>query len=303
MATIASQEITQIDSTSTINSNAKIYVDNNGTFVRANFDDVFVITDTFKILRGNGVPHNGIYRGKDLTNVYTIDQIYNMVHSGNFDDLFLGDYFTVSITTTLPDETVKTENVSLMIAAFDYYINNGDTSFTTHHIVLIPRGAGFATTAKMNDTNTTDGGYLNSYMHKTVLPCYAASLKTALKNHLLSHRELLTNKVTTTAASAAGAGFVGSASGWEWATVELCLMNEVQVYGTTVFSSSGYDVGNACRQLPVFRFVNPMQFGRSNFWLRCVVSSTNFARCDTYGIATSAGASSALCVRPLILFG
>lgn len=252
----------------------------------------------------NSLPnYNGIYRGKDITEIYNIDQLAEKVSKGDFSDLYLGDYFTVHINTTLPDETQKEEDVQLMIAAFDYYINNGDTPFTTHHIVLIPRGAGFATTAKMNDTNTTDGGYLNSYMHKTVLPCYAASLKTALKNHLLSHRELLASVVNTTAASAAGAGFVGSANVWEWATVELCLMNEVQVYGTTVFSSSGYDVGNACRQLPVFRFVNPVQFGRNAFWLRSVMSSTYFAYCVGHGNAYYYGASNASHVRPLILFG
>ena len=303
MADLATKEITAIDVASTVNAAAKMYIDNNGVFARANLDDVFKVSNTFQILRGNGVPHNGIYRGKNLTNVYTIDQIYNMVHSGNFDDLFLGDYFTVSITTTLPDETVKTENVTLMIAAFDYYYNCGDTALTTHHIVLIPRNQGFATTAKMNDTNTTEGGYLNSYMHQTVLPCYADSLKTALNNHLLSHRTILTNKVTTTAASMAGAGMTGSASGWEWTTVELQLMNEVQLYGTTVWSSSAYDVGVDNRKLPIFNFITPVQFGRSAFWLRSVVSSTNFASCTSGGNAIHSGASTATYVRPLILFG
>lgn len=252
----------------------------------------------------NSLPnYNGIYRGKDITDIYSIDQLAEKVSKGDFSDLYLGDYFTVHINTTLPDETAKTENVSLMIAAFDYYLNNGDTALTNHHIVLIPRGGGFATTAKMNDTDTTEGGYLNSYMHKTVLPCYAASLKTALKNHLLSHRELLTNKVTTTAASAAGAGFVGSASGWEWADVDLCLMTEVEVFGTTVFSSSGYDVGSGCEKLPVFNFINPVQYQRGYFWLRAVTSATAFAACYNSGYPSGSSASSAICVRPLLLFG
>ena len=252
---------------------------------------------------GSAQSHNGIFRGKDLTNVYTVDQIYNMVHSGKFDDLYLGDYFTVSITTTLPDETVKTENVTLMIAAFDYYYNVGDTALTTHHIVLIPRNQGFETGEKMNKTNTTEGGYLNSYMHQTVLPCYAESLKTALKNHLLSHRTMLTNEVTTTAASMAGAGMTGSASGWKWTTAELQLMNEVQIYGTTVWSSSAYDVGIDNRKLPVFNFITPVQFVRSHFWLRSVVNSTYFAYCNAYGIASTNVASNAFSVRPIILFG
>ena len=95
----------------------------------------------------------------------------------------------------------------------------------------------------------------------------------------------------------------GAASGGEWTTVELQLMNEVQVYGTTVWSSSAYDMGVDNRQLPVFKFINPVHTGRGVFWLRSVVSSTLFANCSHTGNATCDGASGALYVRPLILFG
>lgn len=262
-----------------------------------NYDDVY------DVLNYNALNHNGIYRGKDLTDVYTIEQMHSMVHSGNFDDLFLGDYINVSITTALPGETVKTETVSLMIAAFDYYYNIGDTALTTHHVIFVPRDAGFSTTSKMNDTNTTVGSYLHSYMHQTVLPCYADSLRTALNNHLLSHRTILSNDVNTSTPSMAGAGITGATTGWEWTTVELQLMNEVQVYGTTIWSSSAYDVGADNRQLPVFKFITPVQFGRPAFWLRSVVSSTYFALCNGTGYASATGASNALYVRPHLLFG
>ena len=85
---LATKEITQIDAASSVSAAAKVFIDNNGTFARAGLDDVFKVSDTFKTLRGDGQPHNGIFRGKDLTNVYTIDQMYSMIHSGKFDDLF-----------------------------------------------------------------------------------------------------------------------------------------------------------------------------------------------------------------------
>ena len=213
-------------------------------------------------------------------------------------------------TDTTPDSsksyyTMRTvsEDIDLMIAGFNYYYNTGDTVLYKPHLVLIPRLFGFATAAKMNETNTTTGGYLNSYMHQTVLPCYADSLRTALNNHLLSHRTILSNAVNTSTPSMAGAGMTGAASGWEWTTVELQLMNEVQVYGTTVWSSSAYDVGVDNRQLPAFKFINPIQISRAHFWLRSVVSSTGFAYCTNTGVAANDGASSAYYVRPLILFG
>lgn len=171
----------------------------------ANYDDCYAT------INYNALNHNCIYRGKDLTNVYTVDQMYSMIHSGNFDDLFLGDYFTKSITTdiytkftgtafesgvtyyersgdnllnwtytetsdaaydsskTYYTKLTKTENVKLMFAAFDYYYNVGNTALTTHHAILIPRNYGFATTSKMNPTDTTVGGYYNSEMHQTTL--------------------------------------------------------------------------------------------------------------------------------------
>lgn len=244
--------------------------------------------------------HNGVYRGKflDIDN----EELSQRVRNG-FEDLYLGDYITRSITTTLPDGTVKTETISLMIAAFNYYYNTGDTPLTRPHVILIPRTQGFATIAKMNETNTTTGGYLNSYMHQTVLPCYAASLKTALNDHVLSHSTWLTKTVNTSTPSMAGAGLTGAATACDWATVDLQLMNEVQLYGTTVWSSSAYDVGTDNRKLPVFDFITPVQFGRLPFWLRSVVSSTSFARCYSYGDANYYSASNAYYVRPLIVFG
>lgn len=297
------------------------------------------------LLTTSPINHNAIYRGKDLTNVYTIDQMYSMIHSGNFDDLFLGDYFTKSITTdiythftgtefesgtvyyemggespttrtwtvtedvspqsdkTYATKLINTENITLMFAAFDYYYNCGDTALTTHHAILIPRVGGFATTAKMNSTNTTVGGYYGSDMHQIVLPCYAKSLKTALNNHLLSHKTLLPTAINASAPSMAGAGMTGASNSWAWDITELQLMNEVQIFGSTVWSSSAYDVGCDCKKLPVFNFINGVRFGSSTFWLRSVVSSTFFAICGYSGVANHYGASGAGYVRPLILFG
>jgi hypothetical protein len=305
----------------------------------ANYDDCHAV------INYNALNHNGIYRGKDLTNIYTVDEMYARIHNGTFEDLYLGDYFTKSITTDIytkfggtefesgvtyyersgadlnnwtytetedaePDSSkayytklTKTENVTLMFAAFDYYYQMGDTACTTHHAILIPRTYGFATTAKMNPTNTTVGGYYNSEMHQTTLPCYAKSLKTALNNHLLSHRTILSNTINASTPSMAGAGFTGASTNWAWYTTELQLMSEQQVYGSRAWTSSAYDIGIDYRILPVFNFINPVLYGLGTFGLRSVVSSTYFSRCHYGGNASTDGASSASYVRPLILFG
>jgi len=298
------------------------------------------------VMMANPLNHNAIFRGANLTNVYTVDEIYAKVHDGSFDDLYLGDYFTVSITTdimtrftgetfesgvdyyemgggtdvtartwTLTQDTepqsgktyatklTKTENVDLMFAAFDYYYNVGDTALIAHHAILIPKGAGFATTAKMNDTDTTVGAYFNSDMHQITLPCYAKSIKNALNNHLINQKTLLSTVINASTPSMAGAGMTGAASAWAWETTELQLMNEVQLYGSTVRSSSAYDIGVDDEKLPVFNFINPVHFGRYHFWLRSVASSTSFANCGNNGGATGNSASYAFGVRPIIVFG
>lgn len=313
-------------------------------------DKVTQYDDVYAALNYDRLNHNGIYRGKDLTSQWVEngkikEELYTKVHAGDFSDLYLGDYFTVSITTdlytkftdtkfaagttyyersgenplnwtytetedaeynsekTYYTKIVKTENVSLMIASFDYYYNVGDTALTTHHAVLIPRGYGFATAAKMNSSNTTVGSYFNSDMHQIVLPCYAKSLKTVLNNHLLAHKTTFPNAINASTPSMAGAGMTGASNAWAWETVELQLMSEPQLYGTTVWSSSAYDVGTDYKKLPVFDFINCVQYGRGGYWLRSVVSSTSFAFCSYSGGAGYYGASNAFNVRPLILFG
>lgn len=253
--------------------------------------------------------HNGFFRGKNLTNIYSIEQLHEKVSKGDFSDLYLGDYITVSITTTLPNDEsgegetkVVTENVDLMIAAFDYYWNCGDAPTLKHHIVLIPRTY-FQTPAKMNQTNTTEGGYLNSYMHQTVLPCYASSLKTALNNHLLSYKTILSSNVNAATPSMAGAGLSGASITREWTTVELQLMNEIQIYGSMVWSSSAYEVGIDNRKFPVFNFISSVQYGRGSFALRSVASATYFAYCNDSGNSNARDASATLLVRPFMLFG
>lgn len=95
----------------------------------------------------------------------------------------------------------------------------------------------------------------------------------------------------------------GASNAWAWETVELQLMSEPQIYGTTVWSSSAYDVGADYKKLPVFDFINGVQYGRGYYWLRSVVNSTNFALCFSHGVASTNGASNEYYVRPLILFG
>jgi hypothetical protein len=77
----------------------------------------------------------------------------------------------------------------------------------------------------------------------------------------------------------------------------------VQVYGAAIWSSSGYDTGEACRQLDVFqKYSHTEIFGGEYPWLRDVVSASGAAFADYGGLAYFDAASVAYYVAALILF-
>ena len=147
-------------------------------------------------------------------------------------------------------------------------------------------------------------GYLNSdlhyYLKNTLLPLVKTDLGAS---NLLSHSKLLSNAVNQNGYNRFGEA-TGCASGWTWeADCFISALSEVQVYGATVWSSSGYDTGEACRQLDVFRHYNHTEiFGGEYPWLRDVVSASYAAYADYSGDARASTASSAYYVAALILF-
>ena len=249
------------------------------------------------IISTQGLSHNGIYRGKSFGTFASLSAVEQFlsdhaVSTGLFKDLYIGDYFKIQDGTY---------NVEWEIAGFDTYLHKGDSDFTTHHLALIPKTN--LTTSKMNDTNDTAGGYANSYMHKTVIPAVDANLTKVLGNHLLSRRAYLTTTVNKDIASNAGAGWKGASTAGGWFTVKSCLMSEVAVYGSTIFSSSFFDTAEDCERLPIFQFKGHSHT-RQWFWLKDVASGSNFANADYGGDPNDTGARPAGGgVRPLICVG
>lgn len=239
--------------------------------------------------------HNSIYRGKDLS-AMTNDEIHNRLQAGDFSEFYIGDYFDRTSTDSIFGE----KTMRYRIAGINHYIGHGDTALSKNHLVLVPDSC-FGN-AQMNETNTTEGGYVGSKMHTVTLPEVFNGVNTAFGGYLTTSRELLTNAMNPDLASMAGAGFTGASSGWAWTDCGCRLMSEVEVYGSTVFSSSFYDVGNAKTQLPLFRFRPDMQSMRSfDVWLSAVAGATRFAGVDGDGSASGYGASGSGGVRPRFL--
>ena len=70
-----------------------------------------------------------------------------------------------------------------------------------------------------------------------------------------------------------------------------------------MWSSSGFDTGEACQQLEVFqKYKNTAIFGSEYPWLRDVVSASLAANSDDHGFAYYTTVSCALYVAGLIMF-
>ena len=242
------------------------------------------------LLFNNAGAHNAIYRGKSLGSTVTTAQ-YAAIKAGTFDDLYIGDYWTIG-------------SVNYRIAAFDYYLNSGDTSCTTHHVVIVPDTCLY--NAQMHNTssggyeggaaNTTTGGYVGSDMYKSNLEQAKTTIKSAFSGHVLKHRIYLTNAVAN-----------GRASGGAWCDSEVDLMCEQMVYGSGIFSpvSDGSNVPANYRveksQLPLFQHEPSRICNRATWWLRDVITASYFATVDGDGHASYYGASNSHGVRPVFL--
>lgn len=239
------------------------------------------------LLFNNAGAHNAIYRGKSLGSTVTTAQ-YAAIKAGTFDDLYIGDYWTIG-------------GVNYRIAAFDYYLNSGDTSCTTHHVVIVPDT--YLYNAQMHNTssggwesgaaNTTAGGYVGSDMYKSNLEQAKTTIKSAFSGHVLKHRIYLTNAVAN-----------GRASGGAWCDSEVDLMCEQMVYGSGIFSPvsdgsnvpANYHVEKS--QLPLFQHEPSRICNRATWWLRDVITASDFADVGGYGNADYYGASNSVGVRP-----
>ena len=251
--------------------------------------------------------HNNIFRGDDLfAKGYTIDDICAMISDGSFSDIYIGDYFTLSgsienvpcfVKQTGDDgtkslvESTQTVNydTKFRIAGLDTYLNTGDTAFMQHHAVIVPDGV--IGNNRMNSTNTTTGGYVSSFMFVSVLPVYNTHFDVKLNNHLLSHREILSNNVTG-----------NQASGWAWANVKINLMSEPEVYGSNLWGNK-YDAGVNYRQFPLFRIASKYICNRNWCWLNTIAGGSDFTAMTSNGNATRNGAGVALAVRPCFCIG
>lgn len=167
------------------------------------------------------------YSGRDLTDVYTPAQLSAKIKAQDFSDLNIGDYFDITLTNS--------EDVRIEISGFNSNLMQGDGTLinTNPHITMTFRDC-LKTTYKMNDTNDNTGGYAASALATTVNTTIYNLLPAEWKAIVMPTRRLEPNKGT-----------------WAWATRNMWLLNEKEVFGCAHWGEAGYGTGGV-QQLPIF---------------------------------------------------
>ena len=168
--------------------------------------------------------------------------------------------------------------------------------------------------APMNETATTEGGYANSKMTTETLPNLVSNegvIGKTFGSHILEYRNLLTNQVNKEATNQSGGRWLGASDEWGWYSRKIDLMSEINVYGTTVVSSSLYDIGIDNRQYALFQlkpeFINSDGNLIFHYWLKSITSVSRFAYVNSTGISdgeyVEAAYGQGVGVRPRFLIG
>lgn len=250
-----------------------------------------IIDDLLKaIVPKNAGAHNGIYRGKDITDLFYNGTLSQQIATGTFDDVFIGDYIIGKVSKR-----------KYLVADINYRLNMGDAECKTPHILMIPER--IMGTAKMNDTNITTGAYVGSKMYTEYLTPFKAVIQNDFEiSHIVQHKNLLANAVTN--------GYE-SAGGWFDSTIEL--MNEIMVYGGNIFhniqngANLPYNYTIDKQQLSLFKLRTDLTVARNDagerywYWLRDVASASAFAYVGSYGDCLNGNASNSAGVRPAFL--
>ena len=225
--------------------------------------------------------HNNIYRGANLLDGHfsSIADIMTAVRKGDFSDIYVGDYipasFSCSIDTSVTSTNFRIAAINLLSA------RTGNYGSTSPNLCIVPDLLG---SAYMNSTNTTAGGYVGSYMYKTVLPAYYAALAGSsgkpFYGYIKTTTERLSHTVNMDIASRSLSSHKGATTGnTAYAGQNLILMSSIELFGHSLPASSILDIETLAIQLPLFRiYPQAIQMGMYKIlWLRDVAWGSQFA--------------------------
>lgn len=243
------------------------------------------------IAKGTAAQHNSIYRGEELP--YTWAELKTKIQSGDFSNLYIGDYKTITLTTN--------ETVVMEIAGINNYADWGRSTQIGRHIDFISRNC-LATKYQFNTTNINNGTSTNEY------PWLASALvsslndgTTGVKSTLPSDvQDVIIGKHAYTEKRYSSGGTVSSDTGAAWTSLlKLWVPSEVEVFGHATWSEIGHGTAGF-QQYPIFR-LNPNKIikcagnggVRTPWWTLSArrENSTQVCIADTTGYSTRTDAT------------
>ena len=242
------------------------------------------------------IANNKLFSDEDMGQFTS--SISASIRAGTFENIVPGRYFDFSnVAYTYLDENDTTQNDTytgrMRIMHLDYPQCCGNTSFPAHNIVVVPDESMFL--AKMNDTATTEGGYVGSKMRTKHLRQAEAIFKACFgEDHVLTYTEHRINAVTE-----------GQPSGCMECNCTIELMDERMVWSSYQYDSGTHDE-TVTPELYLCKHIQLAAFQHNNvlirigdgtndvdslnapywWWLRNVASVECFAIIDYKGVAT-----------------
>ncbi len=281
-----------------------------GTKCNITFTSVLEKEEYQEYLNAGVNARRNTYRGKNITSYKDLPEdnkmnLYNQIKNCTFDDIYVGDYIESKQTDS------ENREIIWLIADINNYLYSGDTALDKCHATIIP--AYPLMEAQMNTENTSTGGYKESEMYTTTLGTTIGSNTTDVLNkylvpdfgnHIIKYKNLVSNGMEQSRSNQFGTNN-GASSSWSWEERYLDLMSEVNVYGSTIWSSSGYDIGIDNRQYAIFRlkpeFINSYETSRFNYWLKAIAHLEGFTSANIYGYNGTHGSLINFGVRPRFL--
>ena len=242
----------------------------------------------------SGYSHNSFYRGKDLGTAVTQDQ-WDTIGSGDFDDIFIGDYWTIDGRKYVVAKVQYCSPVSRR--------GNTVVSRNIPSVIMMDFSESYR---NMNSTDTTDGGYANSDLCNWLDSVIGPQLDAAFgSNHVYPMAVTVDNAVTN-----------GIVTGATNINVKSLLLSELNVWGYRRSSFASHTTELFDPSYPNVTF-DPISGGSIPYielcgsrgphggigWLRDVVDSTRFAYVHSFqnygGYSWGREARSTSYVRPV----
>lgn len=293
---MASKQLTELTELTSVNDNTLLAAHDGGDSLKK------MKASTLNGYIGNKIPDilsNGALRNtfRDITDDVKNGRLKSAIAHKNSVAYNIkdGDFFTGA------------SKYKYILAHYNYYYANyKDHTYTDtpHWAVLVDTGVQKSWHDKVDDKDTTDGGYAGSDLHKYLtgeVLTNVTSDMTALGLNLVSHSLMLGNSINKNGANRIGNNG-GCTNSCAWVEDQkISALSEIQVYGSIVFSSSAYDTGEANTKLNVFNEYRIHEVLRWRyFWLRDVASSVSACLASNAGNANTNLASGSFTVVGLI---